>query len=92
MRLTVHTGPNYAAEFVKDCGEKLKKADLPQKIMVSYRSLAGVSAPSIHWTFQIDCSHGNSQKQYKKQLDVVNDIVSLSLLLPGTSVFTPRGR
>jgi len=49
-------GPNYSAEFVKDCGEKLKKADLPQKIM-------------------IDCSHGNSQKQHKKQLDVVNDVV-----------------
>jgi len=49
-------GPNYAAEFVKDCGEKLKKADLPQKIM-------------------IDCSHGNSQKQHKKQLDVVHDVV-----------------
>jgi len=49
-------GPNYSAEFVKDCGEKLKKADLPQKIM-------------------IDCSHGNSQKQHKKQLDVVDDIV-----------------
>ena len=27
------------------------------------------------WVSQIDCSHGNSQKQYKRQLDVVNDIV-----------------
>lgn len=49
-------GPNYSAEFVKDCGEKLKKSDLPQKVM-------------------IDCSHGNSQKQHKKQLDVVDDVV-----------------
>ncbi|KAF9778039.1 hypothetical protein BJ322DRAFT_1131609 [Thelephora terrestris] len=49
-------GPNYASEFVKECGEKLKKADLPQKIMV-------------------DCSHGNSQKQHRKQLDVVSDVV-----------------
>lgn len=35
----VPIGPNYASEFVKDCGEKLKKADLLQKIMVSYRWL-----------------------------------------------------
>jgi len=40
--------------------------------------------------FQIDCSHGNSQKQYKKQLDVVNDIVSPSLLLQVTAIHTPR--
>ena len=38
------TGPNYSAEFVKDCGEKLKKADLPQKIMVS---VAGLSFPGL---------------------------------------------
>lgn len=37
----VTTGPNYVAEFVKDCGEKLKKADLPQKIMVSDNRPAG---------------------------------------------------
>ncbi|KAI6027520.1 hypothetical protein BKA83DRAFT_4230161 [Pisolithus microcarpus] len=49
-------GPNYAAEFVRDCSQKLRKADLPVKIM-------------------IDCSHGNSQKQHRKQLDVVEDIV-----------------
>ena len=46
--LNVRTGPNYAAEFVKDCGEKLKKADLPQKIMVSHHNLAGASAPLVH--------------------------------------------
>jgi phospho-2-dehydro-3-deoxyheptonate aldolase len=27
-------GPNYAAEYVRDCGEKLLKAGLPAKIMV----------------------------------------------------------
>lgn len=27
-------GPNYAAEFVRDCSEKLRKAGLPAKIMV----------------------------------------------------------
>lgn len=27
-------GPNYEAEYVRDCAEKLKKAGLPQKIMV----------------------------------------------------------
>lgn len=29
------SGPNYAAEFVRDCGEKLIKAGFPPKIMVS---------------------------------------------------------
>jgi len=27
-------GPNFAAEFVRDAGQKLDKAGLPQKIMV----------------------------------------------------------
>lgn len=48
-------GPNFAAEFVRDAGQKLVKAGLPQKVM-------------------IDCSHGNSQKQYQKQVEVAEDI------------------
>ncbi|EGN97991.1 hypothetical protein SERLA73DRAFT_182804 [Serpula lacrymans var. lacrymans S7.3] len=48
-------GPNYAAEYVRECGEKLTKAGLACKIMV-------------------DCSHGNSQKQHRKQVEVVEDI------------------
>ncbi|PCH40148.1 3-deoxy-7-phosphoheptulonate synthase [Wolfiporia cocos MD-104 SS10] len=48
-------GPNYAAEFVRDCGEKLAKAGFPQRIM-------------------IDCSHGNSSKQHRKQIEVAEDI------------------
>jgi len=48
-------GPNYSAEYVRDCSEKLTKAGLPCKIM-------------------IDCSHGNSQKQHRKQVEVVEDI------------------
>ncbi|KAH9936269.1 uncharacterized protein B0H18DRAFT_1113684 [Fomitopsis serialis] len=48
-------GPNYAAEYVRDCGVKLAKAGFAQKIM-------------------IDCSHGNSQKQHKRQIDVADDI------------------
>ena len=27
-------GPNYAAEYVRDCGAKVAKAGLPQKIMI----------------------------------------------------------
>jgi phospho-2-dehydro-3-deoxyheptonate aldolase len=27
---------------------------------------------------QIDCSHGNSQKQHRKQMEVVEDIVSIA--------------
>ncbi|KAH9841522.1 3-deoxy-7-phosphoheptulonate synthase [Rhodofomes roseus] len=49
------SGPNYAAEYVRDCGAKLAKAGFAQKIM-------------------IDCSHGNSQKQHKRQIDVAEDI------------------
>ncbi|KAI0076765.1 3-deoxy-7-phosphoheptulonate synthase [Panus rudis PR-1116 ss-1] len=49
------SGPNYAAEYVRDCGEKLKKAGFPAKIM-------------------IDCSHGNSSKQHRKQIEVADDI------------------
>ena len=30
------SGPNYAAEFVRDAGAKLAKAGLPQKIMVNF--------------------------------------------------------
>jgi len=48
-------GPNYAAEYVRDCGDKLKNAGLPTKIM-------------------IDCSHGNSSKQHRKQIEVAEDI------------------
>jgi 3-deoxy-7-phosphoheptulonate synthase len=48
-------GPNYSAEYVRDCGDKLKKASLPTKIMV-------------------DCSHGNSSKQHRKQIEVAEDI------------------
>lgn len=32
------SGPNYAAEYVRDCGAKLAKAGFPQKIMVSRRA------------------------------------------------------
>ncbi|EJF63381.1 3-deoxy-7-phosphoheptulonate synthase [Dichomitus squalens LYAD-421 SS1] len=50
-----NNGPNFAAEFVRSCGEKLAKAGFAQKIM-------------------IDCSHGNSQKQHIKQIEVAEDI------------------
>ncbi|THH31191.1 hypothetical protein EUX98_g3016 [Antrodiella citrinella] len=49
------SGPNYKAEFVHDCGEKLVKAGFQPKIM-------------------IDCSHGNSSKQHRKQIEVAEDI------------------
>ncbi|KAG5341623.1 Phospho-2-dehydro-3-deoxyheptonate aldolase, tyrosine-inhibited [Termitomyces sp. T112] len=49
------SGPNYAAEFVRDTAAKLAKQNLPQKIM-------------------IDCSHGNSQKQHQRQVEVADSI------------------
>jgi 3-deoxy-7-phosphoheptulonate synthase len=47
--------PNYAAEFVARCEQDLRKAFLPENIM-------------------IDCSHGNSQKNHHKQLDVLESV------------------
>ncbi|KAH9950561.1 3-deoxy-7-phosphoheptulonate synthase [Amylocystis lapponica] len=49
------SGPNYSAQFVRECGDKLLKAGFPQRIM-------------------IDCSHGNSSKQHRKQIEVAEDI------------------
>lgn len=47
--------PNYAPEFVARCEEDLRKAALPENVM-------------------IDCSHGNSQKDHHKQLDVLKSV------------------
>jgi len=69
-------GPNYSAEYVRDCSEKLTKADIPCKIMVNLHSYPHDLAETIQ--IQIDCSHGNSQKQHRKQLEVVEDIVCIS--------------
>jgi 3-deoxy-7-phosphoheptulonate synthase len=69
-------GPNYAAEYVRDCHEKLSKAGLPGKIMVSSPDCSSGICPNYRYCTQIDCSHGNSQKQHRKQIEVVDDIVS----------------
>ena len=50
-------GPNYEAQYVKDCAEKMRAANLPTKVM-------------------IDCSHGNSSKQHKRQIIVAEDIAA----------------
>ncbi|MDP3518133.1 MAG: 3-deoxy-7-phosphoheptulonate synthase [Pseudohongiella sp.] len=47
--------PNYQAPFVAACEEELRKAALPENILV-------------------DCSHGNSRKQYELQLEVLEDV------------------
>jgi 3-deoxy-7-phosphoheptulonate synthase len=49
------TGPNYGAEFISECAEKLGKVQLPQSVVV-------------------DCSHGNSSKDYKRQPIVAAEI------------------
>lgn len=48
--------PNYDAAWVKYAEEKLKAADLPQKIA-------------------IDCSHGNSNKDHRKQAVVLSNAI-----------------
>lgn len=77
------SGPNYAAEHVRDCGAKLAKAGLPQKIMVRPDRLFCLESPCLT-PHQIDCSHGNSQKQHQKQVEVAENIVSLRLLRGGS--------
>ncbi|KAG9315654.1 hypothetical protein JVU11DRAFT_3299 [Chiua virens] len=67
-------GPNFAAEYVRDCRDKLGKAGLLCKIMVK-KHLFSQSLFLCLYDMQIDCSHGNSQKQHQKQLEVVEDIV-----------------
>jgi 3-deoxy-7-phosphoheptulonate synthase len=85
-------GPNYAQEHVIAAGEKLKKAGLPARLMVSdsgtdsdddsqgYACYVG-HVDMEHCGYgvlmgQIDCSHGNSSKQHQKQIEVGRDIVS----------------
>ena len=49
--------PNYDSESVANCAAELKKAGLPQNIM-------------------IDCSHGNSLKDYKRQPGVYEECLN----------------
>ncbi|MGD1874653.1 MAG: 3-deoxy-7-phosphoheptulonate synthase [Mastigocoleus sp.] len=48
--------PNYESSYVKSTEERLKKANLPPRIV-------------------IDCSHGNSNKDYKLQAGVLDNVV-----------------
>ena len=48
--------PNYDTENIRACEELLRKADLPQRIMV-------------------DCSHAQTGKDYRRQPDVLADLV-----------------
>lgn len=54
--------PNYEAQYVQECEQALRKAGLPEAIM-------------------IDCSHGNSNKDYRRQPIVAED--ALQQLLNG---------
>lgn len=54
--------PNFEAEFVAECEQALRKAGLPEAIM-------------------IDCSHGNSNKDYRRQPLVAENV--LQQLLDG---------
>ncbi len=49
------TGPNYGAETIRECEEKLAAAKLPPYVVV-------------------DCSHGNSKKDYRRQPIVAAEI------------------
>lgn len=68
-------GPNYEEHYVKAAADKVKKAGLRPKIMVSRKR----SLPSRELSYapkQIDCSHGNSSKQHARQIIVADNIVS----------------
>ena len=66
-------GPNYEESYVSEFSAKLGKAGLRQKIMVSSRTEYKESDKLT--SFQIDCSHGNSQKQHRRQIEVADNIV-----------------
>ena len=40
------------------------------------QTLAALVEADVNDSIMVDASHGNSQKQFKKQIDVVNDIAS----------------
>jgi 3-deoxy-7-phosphoheptulonate synthase len=42
-------GPNYAAEYVREYAEKIGKAGLPQKLMVSIEAFCIQSSSQVHW-------------------------------------------
>ncbi|MGX2969330.1 3-deoxy-7-phosphoheptulonate synthase [Ursidibacter sp. B-7004-1] len=48
--------PNFESQYVQECEQALRKADLPEAIM-------------------IDCSHGNSNKDYRRQAIVAEDVL-----------------
>jgi 3-deoxy-7-phosphoheptulonate synthase len=67
-------GPNYEAQYVKAAAEKVKKAGLRPRVMVSIYHQSAVCVTEI--IYQIDCSHGNSSKQHARQIIVADNIVS----------------
>ena len=48
--------PNFESQYVQECEQALRKANLPEAIM-------------------IDCSHGNSNKDYRRQAIVAEDVL-----------------
>jgi phospho-2-dehydro-3-deoxyheptonate aldolase len=85
-------GPNYGAEFVREAGNKLGKQGLAQKIMVGVLQQCFLLGLTENFFFQIDCSHGNSSKQHRKQVEVANDIVSPYQHLPKRYFLYPFDR
>lgn len=60
-----NSGPNFDAQSMAETRESLKRANLPQKIMVG---------TDIYLT--IDCSHGNSNKNHKNQAKVASSLAT----------------
>ena len=52
-----NSGPNYEAAFIAKAIDSLRKAGLPERVMV-------------------DCSHGNSSKDFARQPDVAADVAA----------------
>lgn len=66
-------GPNYAAEYVRDAGEKLLKAGLPPKIMVCLHLISRVLLAHIYLrrliaVTEIAASNTNDKSTLRKTL------------------------
>jgi 3-deoxy-7-phosphoheptulonate synthase len=68
-------GPNYEAKWVEECAEKMRKKGLRMKVMVC--PVCGLLHLRVLRGMQIDCSHGNSQKNHNNQPIVAANIVRL---------------
>ncbi|KAL5501693.1 hypothetical protein ACEPAH_8953 [Sanghuangporus vaninii] len=81
-------GPNYGAEYVRDCAEKLKKAGLPQKIMID---CSHGNSQKQHQRQTIVADDIAKQLSYGDTSDKIMGVMIESNLLEGRQDIPPAG-